>query len=561
MAAEGRYWKRFGRSSRRRFLRASGLGAAGLTAAALLACGGDDEGDSDATSQGAAGTPKDGGVFERVSGPISGAFPDMQKSSTFISEGPTVAQWAYNGIVRWDLKGATEPDLANLPEVANNGLKLTFTFKEGIKWHQRPPLNGREFTSEDAKKTIERIQNPATAAVRRSNYVVIDSMDTPDKKTLVMNLKEPNAPLLLNLGLYDFMMPLEQATGAIPLKVAADVIGTGAYTLETYEPTVGLTMKKRVDGYWKPGKAHIDEYRLTAVGDDRQNQTNALLAGRADFGLPNPEAFPSFEKDSRFTTGKVINDNKTAVVMNVQKSPYKDARVRQAISLAIDRRNIIQNRYGGYALMSGPIAPALAFWVLPDNELETLPGFRKTDPDLTESKALLSAAGLASGFDDTIIHVTTNSLTADLVIPMLAKVGIKLQSKSLGPTLPPIITAFTEGDFTIAEAAFTSGFEPDAQTALFHETNASRNYSKYSDPELDRMFVAARKEFNVDKRKQMYLDIQRYMLKGMATNFAWHNVDLPLYTHRTYVKSSLANASHQYFGAFLAEDMYLDGKT
>jgi peptide/nickel transport system substrate-binding protein len=118
-----------------------------------------------------------------------------------------------------------------------------------------------------------------------------------------------------------------------------------------------------------------------------------------------------------------------------------------------------------------------------------------------------------------------------------------------------------EGDFTLANGAFGAAPEPDNEITVFHQSTGSRNYSKYSDPQLDTLLAAARREFDNQKRKALYLDIQRYILKGAVPNFAWHNASLNTQTIRTYVKMPQPAPSHGYMGMRMAEDMYLEGKS
>jgi peptide/nickel transport system substrate-binding protein len=554
------YWQRK-QLSRRRLMQGAAAGGLGLAAASLLACGGDDDGDDTGGTSSGSGTPKDGGTFEPFSTVNSGGtFPDPHRNVAFNTDGIHSFQWTHNAVLRLNLDGLAEPDLAGMPEVSNNGLKLVFTFKDGIKFHNKPPTNGRAFTSEDAKANLARVQDPATVSTYRNNLLLIDTMETPDAKTLVLNLKEPDASILLGLTFMLFVLPKEQATGAAPLKTAADVVGTGPYTLDQYDEATGYTLNKRADGYWKPGKAHFDRARWTGYASNSTDvPVNALRAGQADYGVVTSTSYSGFLQDKRFDMEQIAFDFKGGYNLNASKPPYNDARVRQAVSLATDRRLLMQNAWDGLAVMNGTIAPGLPSWALPNSELETFPGYRKSDPDLTEAKALMSAAGQANGFEDTIIFFGLgNKVQADLYSPMLAKLGIRLNLRDT-QGLATLIDAQTRGDFTSMCGVFTGQMDPHAQIGNFQSTTGSRNFGKYADPELDRQLAAARREFDIDKRKTMYNDIQRYVLKGMATNYVWTAVNLQLYAYRTYVKRLVSK--HIYRGAHMAEDFYLDGKS
>jgi peptide/nickel transport system substrate-binding protein len=559
------YWTRNLRdtTTRRRLLKGSLLGLAGLSTAALLGCGDDDDG-GDSGDTGTSGQPVDGGIYEEaLSGPLN-VFPDFQKSTTF-SDARFAYDYVYNYILRWDTQGLASADLAGLPEVAEGGTRLTFTYKDGIKWHQKAPTNGRAFTSEDAKKNIERIQNPATVSPRRTNYASIASLETPDAKTLVIKLKEPDAPILSNLGFYDMVIPMEQSTGAAQFRVVADVAGTGPYTWESYDEVSGLVHKKRPDGYWKAGKAHLDEHRVTILGTGTgsttyTNNVNALRSNRADFGQIDLEVLKDFQSDSRFRLLSIPYDGKTMLVMNHNRDPYKDARVRHAMSLAIDRRLIYQNIWAGEGSIIGPISSALGYWAVPESELKTFPGYKENrDTDLREAQQLMSAAGQSSGFSDSMINGGgTNTSMAELIVPMLAKINIRAEIRTL-QNVAAFVAPLAEGNFTLANGTVLPGIEPDSQLSLFHLSTGSRNYGKFNDPQIDPMLIAARRELNQERRKTMYLDIQRYLLRNQTTNFAWLNTYTNIFAQRTYVKAPAITL--QYWGPHYSEDLFLEGKS
>jgi ABC-type transport system substrate-binding protein len=290
------------------------------------------------------------------------------------------------------------------------------------------------------------------------------------------------------------------------------------------------------------------------------NSVNALLSNQGDLGPIDLEKVRDFEADSRFSVLKIPYDGKLALVMNHNKDPYKDARVRQALSLAMDRRIIVQNIWSGLGAIIGPISAALSFWALPERELATFSGYRTNhDADITEAKQLMSAAGKADGFSDAMINgATHNALVAQLLVPALAKINVKMEIRTLS-SVAAFVAPLADGSFTVGNGTFLPGVEPDSQIATFQQTGGSRNYGNYSDPQLDTQLKAARRELDTNKRQQLYFDIQRYLMKGMATNFAWTNTYQTVHAMRTYVKAPPVGL--QYWGPHFAEDLYLEGKS
>jgi peptide/nickel transport system substrate-binding protein len=537
-------------------LKGTALGAGGLAAAALIACGGDDDTSTGSTGSGST-TPIKGGNFAMLYTAYWGA-ADPHKNVS-VSPPEYSYHWVYNFLIRPNKEVQPEADLAAVPEVTDGGLTLRFTFKDGIKWQARPPVNGRAFTSEDAKKTIERIQLAENVLVRRTNVNKIASMEIPDAKTLVMKLSEPDASLLINLGFMDPILPMEQAISKDSIKTGMDWVGTGPYQMTSFDEGSGWKMIRRPDGFWKPNKAHVDTQETIMVGaDDPLAESRALQAGRADRGIIAQEEFENFSKDSRFELEKTISWTTDRVTFNPARDPFKDARVRQALFLAVDRALVIQNLFSGRASLTGPEPAAFDAWALPESELTTIPGYRKTDPDLNTAKQLLSAAGLANGFNVTSFSTLASNINkASLIVPMLDKIGVKMEIQALS-SLAELQQRESSGNFAMTVGAIAGSPDPYGQLGLLYETGAGRNFGNYSDPTLDKMLKDMRREFAIDKRKQMVLDIQRYILKGMAPNHTFITASHRTYAHRPYVKGIIVSNYNE--GQAKAEDVYLDGK-
>jgi peptide/nickel transport system substrate-binding protein len=246
------------------------------------------------------------------------------------------------------------------------------------------------------------------------------------------------------------------------------------------------------------------------------------------------------------------------LLLNQNKPFYKDVRVRQAIWRAIDRKAIYDKVFAGLGLPGGPMTPAAISWVLPDSELETLPGFKKDrNAELTEAKQLLAAAGYPNGFEDTMTTVTAFNTNeeADLYVPAMERIGIKYRLENVGTDYNVFLQREIKREYSAAATLFLSGAYPDAQLNQYHYTGASRNYADFSDPKLDAMMDAQSREFDLNKRKQIVLDIQRELINN-PPGFIWVGSRTLAYAYRTYYKGF-------YLGNFLggypqAEGGYID---
>ncbi len=526
------YWNRYWRSqrfSRRRVLATTGTGAVGAAGLALVGCGDDDDdnGGTGPTATTPPGTqptptpdpdtPEPGGILRTVDGPV-GSLLDIHRTNTpFESAG--VWHWAGNFLVRFGIQEPhlPEPDLAMAqPEITDDGLTLTFTLNPEAKWQDRAPVSGRAVDAEDVVATFERIKNPETTSPRAGNYSNVESITAIDAQTVQFKLMAPQADLLNAMSdQYDLIIPKEIAErGVNAIQSAADVIGSGPYELSNFEAGQRIQMTKRQDGYWKPNTAWLDGWDVVNQPDN-QAKSNALRAGEADYlGLPVDLA-AEYENDANFRITFAPNPTRECLLINHNREPYNNPMVRQALSMAINRPQVYELAFSGGGQVGGPMSPAAAPWIIPDEELFTLPGYRDRNTELTEARALLSAAGFPDGFEDSILTVTafTVDLVNDVIVSNLADIGVRLTTENIGTDFAVFLGREVAREYTLASTLFLSGPYPDAQLYIYHHsTNGSRNYGDYSDPEVDAMLEQQRGIYDYEERRAIVLDIQRKLI-------------------------------------------------
>jgi peptide/nickel transport system substrate-binding protein len=568
MATQEQSWRRIaaGRVGRRRALATAGISVGAMTIAA--ACGGDGDGGTTGSSrdlpQGQAGQaaptgePKRGGVLRSAAGPL-GAELDIHRTNTpFESAG--IWHWAGNFLVRFNREFNIEPDLAaSMPEITDGGTTLTFKLNPQAKWQQRPPANGRSADSEDVKFTFERIKDPKTGSPRASFFANVDRIETPDATTVVVRTKVPEADLMAKMSdQYQIIVPKEWAASDRPVTSAADVVGTGPYVLDSHVLDQGFRMSRRPDGYWKPNTAWLDGWDFRRV-DDQQAQLAAARADQIDSVGITGDQLPEFEQDkARWYVLQSRNPTRECLLLNQNRDFYKDVRVRQAIWRGVERKQIYDIVFAGLGIPGGPMTPAATPWVLPDEELEKLPGFKRDrNAELQEARQLLSAAGYANGFDDVMTTVTAFNTNeqADLYVPQLQRIGVRYRLENVGTDFNVFLQREIRREYSAAATLFLSGALPDAQLNQYHYTGASRNYADYSNPQLDAMMDAQSREFDVNRRRQLVYDIQRELIIN-PSGFIWVGSRVGATAYRTYYKGV-------WVGNFLAgypaaENGYLD---
>ena len=320
---------------------------------------------------------------------------DCHASTTFALIHPIAPH--YSLLLKFDGEGYPKviPDLAQSWTIAPDGLTLTFKLKGPVQFHDGSPL-----TSEDVKASYERIINPppGVVSIRRSYYANL-TVQAPDPATVIFKLRSPMAGVLEALA-----SPFNCIYSAAKLKAnprypETEVMGSGPFTLLAH--VRGTSWEgRRFAGYFDTGKPYLDGYKAFFVKSNRV--VPGILGGQfdAEFRGRNPSEtarlLAKMKDDLAVFEGSWVSN--LMIVFNTTRKPFDDVRVRQALSLAIDR-------WGGAEALSkvsvlkyvgGVLRPGYAM-ALPEAELVTLPGFSKDiAKSREEAKKLLEEAGASN---------------------------------------------------------------------------------------------------------------------------------------------------------------------
>ncbi len=187
---------------------------------------------------------------------------DPHKQTAFSSI--RLLELIYEPLVRLDGDLKIVPALAKEWTFSADAKTLTFKLDPAAKFH-----NGAAVTSADVKASFTRILDQATGAAARANYVSIATIDTPDDKTVVFNLSQPDVPLLTAMGSINAaIVPASEIAAG---KIGTAAVGTGPFKLESWEPNQKEVLKANAD--WAGGKVGVDGINISVLPDE-----NAILA-------------------------------------------------------------------------------------------------------------------------------------------------------------------------------------------------------------------------------------------------------------------------------------------
>jgi peptide/nickel transport system substrate-binding protein len=232
------------------------------------------------------------------------------------------------------------PDLAEKWESLSPTV-IEFTLRKGVKFHNKPPVNGREVTAEDAKYSIERFKSRSAF---RARFDVVQAIDVVNRYTLRVTLKEPFAPFLNHLAASTFVpiLPREVEEKFKDFNRPEAMIGSGPFMLKSYQKGVQIVFERNPDYYVK-GQPYLDAV-VIEITPDAAARLSMLRAGKVDMGhmwgfLSAEEAKSLKQTNPEMVSTPAMPVASSVLYFRTDQPPFNDVRVRRAISLAIDRKS------------------------------------------------------------------------------------------------------------------------------------------------------------------------------------------------------------------------------
>lgn len=455
----------------------------------------------------------------------------------------SASELMFNGLVGLGPDLQPVPELAESWEVLEDGALYRFRLREGVVWH-----DGQPFTSADVKYSFEEVLLKLHSRTQASVGTAIESITAPDPLTVEFRFAQPYAPLLQQLDVTEApIVPRHVYEGSDPATNPANQapVGTGPFVFGSYTAGSEIRMTRNAD-YFEAGAdgmplPYLDEVVMRII-PDRASQVNALRAGEVDWlgGVPGAER-ASIEADPAFGTLQTsINPGGSNCIMtvsfNLDRPVLADLRVRQAISLALDRQQFVDRvLFGEGRVATAPISSGIPFAHADDldgvatydtaraGQLLDEAGWMQAGG--TGTRTATGVAGVADGTPLAIGFVAfpTFNQYAELYRAQLAAVGIEV---TLQPLDPPVFaeTVFGRRDFDTNIISYCNGTDPEIGVKrMFLSTNISAtpfsNAAAYRNPAMDALFVQAATTVDPGQRSEVYREIQQLAVDDAP--YAW----------------------------------------
>ena len=548
------------RLTRRRFLAASAAAAGG---AVILAAGCGDEQQRGGGNSTPAVSPT-APPANAVRGGILRTYNlDALAPETFdphvVSSGPIVNVHSaiFSKLVRYadERAGTIVPDVIDAMPEQPDDLTYIFKLREGVTFHDTPQaravsasLAGRALTSADVRYSIERQaaepKGLGSRFGRKSQYDVIERIETPDDLTLRIKLKSAVAPFTAFLASRQAFIVPPEVIDAVSGEVAnaGSMIGSGPFVLESFEQGFAVKLRRNanwfaradVDGAARP---YIDGYDAFFSPQQDEFQREAFEARAVDATeFLDPNVF-DHARTTNLADIAVEQADAGCIVASrllVDRPPFNDARIRRAMHLAIDRRALAALLYPpvaneASARLSGPVAPGAVSWALTEEDLSRLQGYAEDrTAALAESKRLWSAARGETPVTEIRIVVAGAPRTfAEVALPALQRqlreaLGVEV-TMQVDPSGGALIAAglrlnregASEGTIACTFAIEDGGVDLDDWVYGQFRSGEPGNTYRMQDATLDSMLDAQRAEFDTGARQKLGFDIQEYLLANV----------------------------------------------
>jgi peptide/nickel transport system substrate-binding protein len=519
------------------------IGGASAGAIYLVGCGGDDDdanGNGEATpGNGDDGTPVAGGTLRGTVSTVLGK--DPMKASTFLTH--ALASYSYSRLLRYKtVRGelaeddwyTTENELAASVENPDETTYI-FTLRDDVKFHNRPPVNGRALNADDVVYSFNRYQ---AISPNKANMAFVESVTASDDKTQVtFKLRQPFGLFRNRIASFQDLWVMPQEFVEESETASEDrMLGSGPFIFERFEPGVVMSWVKNPDYFEKDddGNAlpYIDGVNLAVITDKNQ-ELSQFAAGQLDAISIPPQLISSFRQQN---PNAIIDQSLRNILSflyfepasyTADKPPFNDVRVRQGMSMALNRDALLGRVSDEGGVWAGnPINGGFgnAWWLDPQSdEMGDAGQYYQFNP--TEAKAMFEAAGVGEfstpmHFSSTVYSsvVPYYDIVRESLPALLSESGVSV--REVGEDYAIYITkTFGRGEFEGFTFGLQSVFSDIGlywQNLFFpRDAGGARNHSSVSDATLVERIQAMLELQDIEELRAENFELQKYVSENM----------------------------------------------
>lgn len=399
------------------------------------------------------------------------------------------------------------PKLAESWTISDDGLTYTFKLRQDVRFH-----NGRPLVAADVKFSLDRAREPKS--VQSDFLTTVASVDVVSDYEINVVLSEPFAPLL---GVLAIAPVIDKETLAEHGDLRNATNGTGPFKLTQWVPGQVVRLERN-PAYYVPGLPYLDGIEYRPLSDDTA-RVSALRTGEVDliYGVPATDV-DVLQRDPAVTVITEPVAGYTYAGINLQKAPFNDLRVRQALAFAADRQAMVDmSVFGfGFPIRTGPVVAP------PEAQVHEV----MYPHDIARAKQLLADAGYPNGFKASVLvpsAVKRLLATAQVLQANLKEIGIELDVRPLEFGIWLELVQGGDYDLFIISDGPPVG-DPDALLSIAYSTGGQFNEFGFSDALVDELLHKGRTTIDQNERNRIYQDAQRRIAEQAPALFLYNNV-------------------------------------
>ena len=469
-----------------------------------------------------------------------------------------VAGYVYNGLVKYDKDLKIVGDLAESWEFSSDKLSITFHLRKNVRWH-----DGEPFTARDVEYTYKVIIDPKTPTAYSGDFLLVEKAEVLDDHTFRARYSKPFAPALISWGTSILPRHLLEGKDITTSSLARKPVGTGSYRFKEWVSADRIVLVSNPDYF--EGRPYIDRRIFRVIPDSATiflelKNMGVDMTGLTPLQYVKQTEYPKFRAE--FNKFRYLSFSYVYLGYNLKHAFFKDARVRQAITYAINREEIIDGILFGQGVAStGPYKPDM--WA-------HNPNVRKYPFDRDKAMALLNEAGFQKGtdgllykdgkpFEFTVLTNQGNDVRircAELIQRRLAELGISIKIRVI--EWASFVNEFIDKrNFEAVILGWTVPNDPDIYD-IWHSSKQGPkelNFTGFANKEMDDLLVKARETFDQEERKKYYWRIQEIIAEEQPYTFLFiPYANIAVQKRIKGVEPAPAGISHNYIKWYVPEE-------